>query len=117
MCPVLREKPANGYRWPGYLPARLSSGSEAAQHYTAVAGALGGVGIVGHGLGAAVAHRPKLSRAHAVRREVEAHGVGSLLRELAVELGIAHVVGMALYFEPQRWLGTQGGGQLVERGA
>ena len=91
-------------------------GSQPAQHYAAIAGALGRVGIVGHGLGAAVAHRPKMSCTHAVRREVETCGFDAPPRKLAVELGLAHVVGMALHLEAQRWQSAQSGRQLVERG-
>ena len=61
-----------------------SAGSEAAQCHAAVTGALGGVGIVGYGLGTTAPHRPKLSRTHAVGREVETYGLGALPRKLAV---------------------------------
>ena len=102
---------------PLIYPRGSHSGSEPAQYHAAVAGALGGVGIVGHGLAAAVAHRPKLSRIPAVGREVEAYGLGALLRKLAVQLGIAHVIGVALHFKAQPGLGAEHAGHFIERGA
>jgi len=62
-------------------------------------GPLSGVGIVGYGLRATVAYGAQLGRSYTVRREVEAYYFGPLLRKLAVQLGAAQVISMALYFE------------------
>lgn len=77
-------------------------------------GPLGGVGIVGYGLRATVAYGAQLGCSYTVRREVEAYYFCPLLRKLAVQLGAAQVISMALYLEAQPGLVTKRIGQPIE---